>query len=147
MRRLAHITLTALLLACTLLAQAQPRRHEHGSFNPEEFKARLECYITREVGFSAAEASQFYPLYHEMKEKQRSIQRKIFRLKKDQCQKNDDKDFAPIIQEITKLNIEKAKLEDAYYRKMCKVVPAKKVYNAMLAEDKFHRDMIMEHKR
>ena len=35
-----------------------------------------------------------------------------------------------------------AQLEVTYYKKMCKVVSPAKVYKAMCAEDKFHREML-----
>ena len=48
--------------------------------------------------------------------------------------------FSP--QDINKLKIESAELEDVYYKKMCKAVPARKVHEAMQAEDRFHRRML-----
>lgn len=136
------ILLLLLFLApCTLhLAMAQ---HQRGKFNPEEFKARLENYVTSEAGFSQDEAQAFYPIYFEMKDKQRQLQRKIFWLKKNApCDNADDKDFAIAIQKIKDLGVEMAQLEVTYYQKMCKVVPPAKVYRAMCAEDRFHRKML-----
>ena len=63
----------------TMMAQPQQR----GKFNPEMYKAKLESYITGEAGFTPAEAQAFYPIYHEMKDKQRQLQRRIFWLKKN----------------------------------------------------------------
>ena len=53
-----------------------------------------------------------------------------------------DKDYYNLIKEINKLKIESAELEDVYYKKMCKAVPARKVHEAMQAEDRFHRRML-----
>ncbi|MBQ8453790.1 MAG: hypothetical protein IJ537_00390 [Bacteroidaceae bacterium] len=122
------------------LAMAQPGR---GKFNPEEFKAKLECFITGEAGFSEAEAGAFYPIYHEMKGKQRQIQRNIFQLKKDAQQGNaSDKDYSRTINKIKELGVEMAQIEANYYKKLCNAVPPQKVYKAMCAEDKFHRQML-----
>jgi len=122
------------------LANAQSQK---GKFNPEEFKAKLESYVTKEAGFTQAEAEAFYPIYHEMKDKQRRLQRRIYWLKKNQpCENADDKDFAIAIQKINDLNVEIAQLEVNYYKKMCTVVSPRKVYVAMLAEDRFHRQML-----
>jgi len=137
-------TLLLLFASCSLsfmMAQQQQR----GKFNPEMYKAQLESYITDEAGFTPAEAQAFYPIYHEMKDKQRQLQRRIFWLKKNPPAANaDDKDFAITIQKITDLNVEMAQLEVNYYKKMCSVVSPRKVYVAMQAEDRFHRNMLEE---
>ena len=124
---------------CIAIA-AQQRQ---GKFNPDEFKARLESYVTQEAGFTQAEAQAFYPIYHEMKGKQRKLQRDIFQLKKDAPQAGaSDNEFAITIQKIKDLGVEMAKLEVNYYKKMCQAVSPQKVYKAMCAEDKFHRKML-----
>lgn len=132
------------LLICTLalstILAAQPRREK---FNPEEFKAKLENFITTKAGFTSAEAQAFYPTYHEMKDKQRKLQREIFQLKKDAPNNNaSDKDFTLVIQKITDLEVEMASIKVTYYKKMCENVSPRKVYAAMQAEDKFHREML-----
>ena len=67
------------LIAFSLAATAQ--QPQRGKFNPEEFKAKLESFITQEANLTPAEAQAFFPIYHEMKGKQRGIQHKIFRMK------------------------------------------------------------------
>lgn len=126
---------------------AQPHR---GKFNPEEFQAKLESFVTQEASFTQSEAKCFYPIYFEMKGKQRQLQRKIFLLKKNAPAADaNDNDFAITIQKIKDLGVEMAQLEVRYYKKLCKVVSPAKVYQAMCAEDKFHRMMLedFEHKR
>lgn len=118
-------------------------QHQRGKFNPEEFKAKLEAYITAEAGFTPSEAQAFYPIYHEMKDKQRHLQRRIFWLKKNPpCNNASDKDFAIAIQKTKDLGVEMAQLEVTYYKKMCGAVSPRKVYAAMRAEDQFHRKML-----
>lgn len=131
------------LLAVSLLALAQGERQ--GKFNPAEFKEKLERFITKEAAFTSSEATAFYPIYHEMKGKQRQLQRKIFQLKKDAKDSSaESHDFATTIQKIKQLNTEIAQLEESYYKKMCQAVAARKVYQAMCAEDRFHRKMLQE---
>ena len=78
MRRII-LTFSLLLVGIALTAQ-QPQR---GKFNPQEFKAKLESYVTQEAGFNQTEAAAFYPIYFEMKGKQRGLQRQIFQLKRN----------------------------------------------------------------
>ena len=40
------------------------------------------------------------------------------------------------------MNIELRQIEQAYHQKMMKAVPAKKVYDAIMAENNFHRRMM-----
>lgn len=119
---------------------AQPPR---GRFNPKEFRAHLEEFISKEAGLTASEGKAIFPIFHEMKEKQFKAQDKIFRLKRNGPASNaSDKEFANAIQKIKNLEVEKAETEEEYYKKMCKVISARKVFLVMRAEDKFHRRMI-----
>ena len=103
----------------------------------------LEGFISKEAGLTASEGKAFFPLFHEMKEKQRKIQDEIFRLKRNSPACNaSDKEFANAIQKIKNLEVEKAETEEMYYKKMCKAISARKVFLVMRAEDKFHRRMI-----
>ena len=142
MKRFLHVMLMLVITAGACLAQPGGQR-----FSPEKFRADLERYITKEVGFTQSEAREFYPLYHEMKDKQRDLQHKVFELKKNMRPYASEKEFTNAVLRITSLNRQKAELEETYYKKMCKAVPAKKVYEAMLAEDRFHRQMLnrMDH--
>ncbi len=137
MKRIVIIT-SLLMTSITLMAQPG-----QGKFKPEEFKAKLESFVTTEAGFTPAEAQVFYPVYFEMKDKQRQLQHNIHQLKKD-APKADagDKEFAAAIQKIKDMGVEISQLEATYYKRMCKVVSPQKVYRAMCAEDKFHRRML-----
>ena len=130
-----------LLLAPCFLLNAQQKGR--GKFNPDEFKAKLESYVTKEAGFTQAEAQAFFPIYFEMKGKQRALQHKSFQLKKNAPQEGaTDSEFSQAIQKIKDLGVEMAQLEVTYYKKMCQAVSPKKVYKAMCAEDRFHREML-----
>ena len=132
------LSFSFLLFGIALMAQQQQR----GKFNPQEFRAKLESYVTAQAGFNSSEAQAFYPIYFEMKGKQRGLQRQIFQLKKNAPQAGADKDYSLIIQKIKDLGVEMAQLEVTYYKKLCQVVPPQKVYKAMCAEDEFHRKML-----
>ncbi len=127
------------LSAFLLMAHNQQR----GKFNPQEFKAKLENYITQEANLTTSEAQAFFPIYFEMKGKQRHLQRQIYRIKNNAPAENaNDKDFSIAIQKIKDLGVEMAQLEVNYYKKLCSAVSPRKVYAAMQAEDRFHRNML-----
>ena len=129
-----------MMMAMLTSAIAQPRGER---FSPKEFRAHLEEFISKEAGLTASEGKAIFPIFHEMKEKQFKAQDKIFRLKRNGPASNaSDKEFANAIQKIKNLEVEKAETEEEYYKKMCKVIPARKVFLVMRAEDKFHRRML-----
>jgi len=145
MRKASFIVVLHILSA--VCCMAQPR--EGKRFSPEDFEARLEMFITDKAGFTKSEAKAYYSIYHEMKDKQRRLQNKMFEIKKELSHNASNEECADAIMEITKLNKQKAQLEETYYKKLCKAVPARKVFKAMQAEDRFHRQMLdrMHHKK
>lgn len=109
-------------------------------FAPERFRAELEQYITRKACLSPKEASRFFPVYSEMLEKQRGIYDKIKNLKRikpvteAECKNN--------IRQRDKLEIEMKEIQKTYHEKFMKILSAKKVYDIMKAEDRFHRQAL-----
>lgn len=137
------IVFTALLAILCLSAEAQqPKRPQ---FTPEEFRNRLEQHITRKAELTTAEAEQFFPLFHEMKTKQRELTRKAHELKRNPPAPNaNDEEYSRVVQEIAKAESEAAEIGVTYYKRLCKALSPKKVYQALLADDTFHRKMLRD---
>ncbi len=134
--------LTLSLFFVVLSAMSQGNKH-HPRFDPAEFRAKLEAYITQKAGLTNAEAAKFFPIYHEMKGKQRELSKKILDLKRKHPASNaPEKQYSDVINKIAELDVEAAKIKATYYKKLCKAVPPQKVYNAILADDSFHREMV-----
>jgi hypothetical protein len=133
---------TIFLLCANLCMMAQ---QEKWKFNPEEFRAKMEEFITQKAEFTNSEAQTFFPIFHQMKEEQRNLQKEIFTLKRiPKDATPSEKDYANKIQKICELNIKMAEIQENYYKKLSKAVPAQKVYKAMLAEDIYHRMMLRQ---
>ena len=127
---------------CAGLLMAQ---QEKWKFNPEEFRAKLEEFITKKAEFTSAEAQTFFPIFHQMKEEQRTLQKEIFSLKRiPKDATPSEKEYTNKIQRICELNIKIAQIQENYYKKLYKVVPVQKVYKAMIAEDIYHRMMLRQ---
>lgn len=109
--------------------------------SPEEFKARLEGFIIKESQLTQEEAGKLFPLFHEMRTKQRESMEQINELKRKHTALDNDKECSALINRINELKVTAARLEYDYYKSMCKILPAHKVYAVMRAEDKFHRNM------
>lgn len=127
------LILVCLMLALTGMAQEQ-------KFSPEKFEADMEAFITKEAKFSESEAAKFFPLFREMHQKQRGLYTKMRNYGKEKPATDDA--CAAAIRERDKLNIEKIQLEQTYHKKMMQVVSPSKVYDAIRAENKFHRQMM-----
>ncbi|MCR4921042.1 MAG: hypothetical protein K5945_04950 [Bacteroidaceae bacterium] len=134
-----------LLLIGSMGIMAQHKGREH--FNPDEFKQKMEQHIIQHAKLTPEEAGKFFPIFHEMKEKQHQLQEQIFKLKKEKPSFNaTEKDFQNAIMSIKSLNVQMAEVEETYYKRMCKAISAKKVYDAMNAEDAFYRRMFSRFK-
>lgn len=140
-------TIIAILIsiaALPVMAQYNGRQHEGGRrLNPEEFKNRMEHFITQKADLTTEEAKAFIPIYSEFKDKQREIQRKIMKLKQIPGD-NTTADFEKTVMEIASLDKEAASLKTVYYKRLCKAVPARKVYRVIIAVDNFHRQMLKD---
>lgn len=140
MKKNISVLLLLIWTCSTIHITAQNKRER---FSEREFTKQMESFIVKEACLSPAEATVFFPIFHEMHKKQRGLIWKIGELKKRTLAANaPDKEYYNIIKEINNLKIESAELEDTYYKKMCKAISAKKVHAAMKAEDKFHRCML-----
>ena len=124
--------LFCLVMALSVSAQDQKK------FSPEKFQAELEAYITREAHFDQQEAAKYFPLMREMQSKQRAIYARMYKNEKPP----GDAKCAEAIAAWDKANIELKQLDETYHKKMMKVVPASKVFDAIRAENNFHRDMM-----
>ena len=140
MKKLLIISILQFCASLFIMAQ-----HERGKFNPEEFRAKLEEFITKKAEFTSSEAQTFFPIFHKMKEEQRALQKEIFTLKRIPKDASlSEKDYSNKIQKICNLNTKMAQIQENYYKKLSKEVPAQKVYKALLAEDDYHRMMLRQ---
>ena len=125
----------SLLLIMTIMVNAQDKR-----FSPEKFEAALKVFIIKEASLTPQEADKVYPVFCELREKQRVIYDKMRKLGMNKP--SDDEACKQAIIEYDKLNLELRQLEVNYHKKMMKEVSASKVYVIMQAENRFHRQMM-----
>ena len=135
MKQTVVILILQLLMAVSVSAQGQQPR-----FSPEKFDADMEKFVTAQAKLTQQEADKFFPLFREMHHKQRAVYHKIRQATKQQPA--DDKACETTLKECDKLNIELRQIEQTYHLKMMKAIPAKKVYDAIMAENNFHRRMM-----
>ena len=125
--------LAILLLILALGISAQNKKQ----FDPAKFDAELEQFITTEACLSPQESSAFFPLYREMRKKQKVLFDQSRRLRHTDL--SNDKACEDAIRNQDALDIEIKELQQKYHNKFMKILPASKVLKLIRAEDKFHR--------
>lgn len=129
-------SLLTLLFAFAAISMVAQPPHK---FDPEQFQAELEKFITAEVSLSQAESTVFFPVYRELRKKQRNIFEQIKRHK--HLKPTDNKTAAEAIKQQDKLELEMKELLKDYHIKFMTLLPATTVFQILKAEDKFHRQL------
>ncbi|MDO4160579.1 MAG: hypothetical protein Q4D41_09000 [Prevotellaceae bacterium] len=130
-------TLAILLLSLLVLNVSAQKKRFKNDFSPEKFQIELEQFITRNACLTPQEASKFFPLYNEMRDKQRSLNDEKKQLKR--IKPVTEAECKKYIQEIDKIDLEVKQLQRRYHEEFMRMLPASKVYDIIKAEDKFHR--------
>ncbi len=120
-----------LLPVCTVCAQGKK------GFDPAKFQADLEQFITVEACLTPSEAASFFPVYREMTQKQRALYDKM---KEGRHMRPDSEEAArKAIAEMDRIEIEIKQLQSTYHSRFLGIISARKLYNVIKAEGKFHR--------
>ena len=116
-------------------------------FNKQEFRQRMQGFITKEASLTEEEAKAFFPIYNEYKDKQRQIHMSINKLKKNTPNNNDEKAYEKCLMEMAELNAQMAGLDSVYYKKICKAISAQKFFKILNIEDRMHRKMLQNYNK
>lgn len=137
------------LSACPIGSRCTLTQEEHKKgkaprkrFDPKDFRKKLQAYICSEVSMSPAQREAFFPVYFEMHEKIRSIERQKERLVRNAAkQKMNNRDCTRVLNEIDKLGQKSLNIETSYRRRLSKIVDSATLIRIMDADRKFGRRM------
>ena len=129
-----------LSVVVVLLSIVAAFAHDPQKFSPEKFDADMEKFVAEQAKLTQQESEKFFPLFREMHQKQRAVYHQIRQATKHKPA--DDKACEATLKLCDKLNVELREIEKTYHLKMMKVISAQKVYDAILAENQFHRRMM-----
>ncbi len=130
MKKLIFILLMTIASLSVTYAQGRP-------FDPAKFQADLERFITVEACLTPSEAAAFFPVYREMLRKQRAL---YDNMREGRHIKPDTEESAKkAIAEMDRIEIEIKQLQANYHSRFLTIIPARKLYNVIKAEGKFHR--------
>jgi hypothetical protein len=123
----------------TFLTVVTASAQEH-KFSPEKFQADMEAFLAHEANLTQQEAARLFPIFREMHQKQRAVYGRMRKLSQEKPA--DEAACAKVISECDKMNIELKQIEQQYHKKMLQEVSAFKVSAVIMAESRFHRDMM-----
>ncbi|MDR0546647.1 MAG: hypothetical protein LBG77_03550 [Dysgonamonadaceae bacterium] len=133
------ITLMVCLASLNLSLFAQ-QTDEQRKARFEKFKAERVAHITQAAGLTAEEAEKFWPLESELQVKKfelnqplRAELRKIRQAKRNN-ETVSEADYKKIIELSLAIKVKEAQLEQEYFTKFLKVLPAEKVFLYQKAE-------------
>lgn len=126
-----RITIITMLMVLMLPVSAQHK------FDPAKFRAELHQFIITEANLTQEEADKFFPVFDEMKMKQR----KIHRSPKDFFHQKPISDAAckSAIVQRDNAEIQLKNIEKTYHERFMKILSPSKVFDILYAEAKFHR--------
>ena len=113
--------------------------HAQGKFDFNRIKAESHSFMTKEAGLSAQEAARFFPVFDEMKGKQRGYfdkLRAIFSAKP-----SSEREAIKTIEQADAYEIQLKQIEQRYHKEMLKTISATKLLRVLEAERRFHRQM------
>ena len=132
--------LVIILLAITTIGVSAQRQQK--KFDPEAYKTEQHKFIQQRVKFSAEESAKFFKLLDEMRAKERQL---FDRNKRSKMKRpTTDAECSKAITEHDNIDLQIKKIQQLYHRRMLKVVPAKKLLDAIFAAEEFDREMFRE---
>lgn len=116
-----------------------------GQFSPTEYWNQQKAFFTEKAGLTEDEASAFFPLYNELQQKKRELNRETRRIMRQEGGTVITEDQSlKAIDAIAETNIKIAELEKEYLQKFKKVLPASKILKVQNAEEQFNSQILKD---
>ena len=113
--------------------------HAQGKFDFNRIKAESHSFMTKEAGLSGQEAARLFPVFDEMRSKQRVYFEKLRAI--FSAKPSSEREANKIIEQADAYEIQLKQIEQRYHKEMLKVLPATKLLRVLEAERRFHRQM------
>ena len=146
------ITIVCLLL--TLSVSAQNRRpngnpngnpNASGQFSPAEYAQQQREFFTRNAELTQEEADAFFPIYNELQQKKRELNRETRRIMRQEGgAEPSEEQCLKAIEARAETNIKIAELEKEYLKKYKEVLPASKILKVQNAEEQFNSQILKD---
>lgn len=122
--------------------QNRQTTNHSGQFSPTEYWKQQKAFFTEKAGLTEDESEKFFPLYNELQQKKRELNREVRRMS---YQDNQTEDQArKTLDVIAETNLKIAQLEKEYLEKFKEVLPASKILKVQNAEDQFNSQILKD---
>ncbi len=149
---------TFILLVCCMLAVVsvsgqirqqglgrQPMPNRSGQFSAAEYAQQQREFITRNAELTSDEADAFFPIFNELQQKKRELNRETRRFMREAAGPGaTDEQSLKAIDAQAETNIKIAELEKEYLQKFKEVLPATKILKVQNAEEQFNSQMLKD---
>lgn len=123
--------------------QQAPNRS--GQFSPTEYWQQQKAFFTEKAGLTEQEANAFFPIYNELQQKKREINRDIRRIMRQEGNTEiTEEQSQKAIEAKADANIKIAELEKEYLEKFKEVLPASKILKVQNAEEQFNSQILKD---
>ena len=126
--------------------QQTPMPNRSGQFSPTEYWQQQKKFFTEKASLTEDEANAFFPLYNELQQKKREINREIRRnmmLSEGGAELTEEQSLKAIDAKA-EANIRIAELEKEYLKKFKEVLPASKILKVQNAEEQFNSQILKD---
>lgn len=127
---------------CTLASAFAQQNGQRQFFSPEAFNQRLEEFVKKEAELTDQEGKEFFPLLHQMMDKQREVNNKIQQTLAKGFNAKTEEDYAQIINQSLELEVQSKKIEQVYYKKFHSVLTWKKIHKVRFALSRFNMEAL-----
>lgn len=120
-----------------------PNRNEQ--FSPAEYWEQQKEFFTNQASLTQDEADAFFPIYNELQQKKRELNREIRRIMREEGGPMISEDGSlKAIDAKADVNIKIAELEKEYLQKFKQVLPASKILKIQNAEEQFNSQILKD---
>ena len=120
----------------------QGQQNQRQFFSPEAFNKGLEDFVKREAGLNDEECKNFFPLMHEMMNKQREVNGKMQQIMAKGFNAKTEADYEQIITRSINLEVESRKIEQTYYKKFHSILSWKQIYKVRMALSRYNMEAL-----
>ena len=142
-RRIYAIIICLCTITATCYAQQNNgQKNQRQFFSPEAYNQGLEEFVKNEAGLNDEECKKFFPLMHEMMNKQREVNSQIQQVMAKGFSAKTEADYEQIITRSINLEIESRKVEQTYYKKFHSVLSWKQIHKVRIALSRYSMEAL-----
>lgn len=113
------------------------------NYSEEEFRTKKQAYLTEQAGLTKDEATKFFPLYFELQALKKETNKKAWqKAHQGKDPQTTEEEYEDILKGLIEAEEETSRLDKEYMKKYQKVLSNKKIYQVLIAEIKFNRNMV-----